>query len=167
MIRLNVFVRVNESNREETIKAAKELTACSLKEEGCIAYDTFESSTRPDVFMICETWQNAEVLAAHEKSPHFAQYVGIIQKLAEMKLDLMRLFENSLIKSAIPLSFRVELVEFLMDKYSFNPISCVIRFKFQQDIAGISGTTGKMIDKPILPKFLLHLFVSYNFHFPR
>ncbi len=47
MIRLNVFVRVNESNREEAIKAAKELTACSLKEEGCIAYDTFESSTRP------------------------------------------------------------------------------------------------------------------------
>ena len=26
MIRLNVFVRVNESNREEAIKAAKELT---------------------------------------------------------------------------------------------------------------------------------------------
>ena len=57
------------------------------KEEGCIAYDTFESSTRHDVFMICETWQNAEVLAAHEKSPHFGKYVGIIQELAEMKLE--------------------------------------------------------------------------------
>ena len=43
----------------------------------------------------------------------------------------------------------------------------MIRFKFQQDITGISGATGKMIDKPVLPKFLLHLFVSYNFHFPR
>ena len=52
MIRLNVFVRVNESNREEAIKAAKELTACSLKEEGSIAYDTFESSPRPAVVMI-------------------------------------------------------------------------------------------------------------------
>ena len=93
MIRLNVFVRVSETNREKAIEAAKELTACSLKEEGCIAYDTFESSTRHDVFMICETWQNAEVLAAHEKSSHFsksahfAQYVGIIQELAEMKLE--------------------------------------------------------------------------------
>ena len=88
MIRLNVFVRVNETNREKAIEAAKELTACSLKEEGCIAYDTFESSTRRDVFMICETWQNAEVLAAHEKTAHFAQYVGIIQELAEMKLEM-------------------------------------------------------------------------------
>ena len=43
MIRLNVFVRVNETNREKAIEAAKELTACSLKEEGCIAYDTFEN----------------------------------------------------------------------------------------------------------------------------
>ena len=46
MIRLNVFVRVSETNREKAIEAAKELTACSLKEEGCIAYDTFESSSR-------------------------------------------------------------------------------------------------------------------------
>lgn len=87
MIRLNVFVRVSETNREKAIEAAKELTTCSLKEEGCITYDTFESSTRHDVFMICETWQNAEVLAAHEKSPHFGKYVGIIQELAEMKLE--------------------------------------------------------------------------------
>lgn len=87
MIRLNVFVRVNETNRDKAIEAAKELTAHSLKEEGCIAYDTFASSTRPDVFMICETWLNAEVLDAHSQTPHFAQYVGIIQELAEMKIE--------------------------------------------------------------------------------
>ena len=87
MIRLNVFIQVSAENRAAVLESAKELVAYSLKDNGCIAYDTFESSTRPDVFMICETWQNAEVLAAHEKSPHFAQYVGIIQKLAEMKLE--------------------------------------------------------------------------------
>lgn len=87
MIRLNVFVQVNETNREKAIEAAKALTACSLKEEGCISYDTYESCTRRDVFMICETWENAEVLATHEKSAHFTQYVGVIQELAEMKLE--------------------------------------------------------------------------------
>lgn len=87
MIRLNVFVRVEETNRALAIETAKELTACSLKEEGCVAYDTFESCTRPDVFMICETWQNADVLKAHEASAHFAKYVGRIQELAEMKLE--------------------------------------------------------------------------------
>lgn len=87
MIRLNVFVRVGNQNRNEAIAAAKALTECSLKENGCVAYDTFESSTRPDVFMICETWQNAEVLAAHEASEHFGRYVGRLQELGEMKLE--------------------------------------------------------------------------------
>ena len=87
MLRLNCFFQANEGKYDEALQAAIALTAASLKDEGNIAYDTFESATRPDVFMICETWQNAEVLAAHEKTAHFAQYVGIIQELAEMKLE--------------------------------------------------------------------------------
>ncbi len=87
MLRINVFIRVDEANKAKAVEAAKELTACSVKEEGCIAYDTFESSTRPDVFMICETWLNEEVLAAHEKTEHFAKNVRIIQELAEMKIE--------------------------------------------------------------------------------
>jgi len=36
MIRLNVFVRVSETNREKAIEAAKELTACSLKKKDAL-----------------------------------------------------------------------------------------------------------------------------------
>ena len=81
MIRLNVFVRVSETNREKAIEAAKELTACSLKEEGCIAYDTFESSTRRDVFMICETWQDQASLDLHAHAEHFTRLVPQIKAL--------------------------------------------------------------------------------------
>ena len=87
MIRLNVFVRVNESNREEAIKAAKELVAQSLNDNGCIAYDVFESATRKDVLMICETWKDAESLDAHEKAAHFITLVPKLQELGKMKLE--------------------------------------------------------------------------------
>ena len=70
MIRLNVFIRTTESNREELVNTARELVAASLKDEGCVAYDLFESSTRRDVLMICETWSDAKALAASQ----FAQY---------------------------------------------------------------------------------------------
>ena len=66
MIRLNVFIRTTESNREELVRTAKELAAASLKDEGCVAYDLFESSTRNDGQMICETGSDANALAAHE-----------------------------------------------------------------------------------------------------
>lgn len=58
MIRLNVFIQVKEEkDRAAVIALAKELVAASLNDEGCIAYDVFESATRPDVLMICETWK--------------------------------------------------------------------------------------------------------------
>lgn len=87
MIRLNVFIQVSDSNRASVLEAAKELVACSLQEKGCIAYDIFESATRKDVLMICETWENAEALAMHEKANHFVTLVPKIQGLASMKLE--------------------------------------------------------------------------------
>ena len=60
MIRLNVFIQVSAENRAAVLESAKELVAYSLKDNGCIAYDVFESATRSDVLMICETWKDAE-----------------------------------------------------------------------------------------------------------
>ena len=70
MIRLNVFIQVSAENRAAVLESAKELVAYSLKDNGCIAYDVFESATRSDVLMICETWKDAESLSAHEKADH-------------------------------------------------------------------------------------------------
>lgn len=87
MIRLNVFIQVNESNRSVALETAKELVAQSLKDNGCIAYDAFESATRRDVLMICETWKDAESLAAHEQAAHFVTLVPKLQELGDMKLE--------------------------------------------------------------------------------
>ncbi len=87
MIRLNCFIQVEESKREQVLALAKELVAASLKDEGCIAYDIFESSTRRDVMMICETWKDAVSLDAHSKSAHFTTLVPQIQNLGSLKLE--------------------------------------------------------------------------------
>ncbi|WP_455997784.1 putative quinol monooxygenase [Phocaeicola barnesiae] len=87
MIRLNVFIQVDEKNHDAVVAAAKELVAASLKDQGCIAYDLFQSATRPDVLMICETWADAASLSAHEAASHFPTLVPRIQSLAAMKLE--------------------------------------------------------------------------------
>ncbi len=87
MIRLNVFIQVSAERRAATLEAAKALTACSLQDKGCIAYDIFESATRPDVLLICETWTDADALAAHSATEHFERYVGQIEQLGQMKLE--------------------------------------------------------------------------------
>ena len=87
MIRLNVFIQVSEANRAQVLDAAKDLVAQSLKDNGCVAYDIFESATRPDVLMICETWKDQACLDGHQAAPHFTTLVPKIQELAEMKIE--------------------------------------------------------------------------------
>lgn len=87
MIRLNVFISVEEVNRATVLAAAKELTAASVKEDGCIAYDIYESATHADVLMICETWKNAEALANHEKQASFIKNIAILKELTKIKLE--------------------------------------------------------------------------------
>ena len=87
MIRLNCFISVSEENRTAVLEAAKRLTAASLEQDGCIAYDIFESATRHNVLMICETWRDKAALDAHSASKVFHDEVKIMHDLAEMKLE--------------------------------------------------------------------------------
>lgn len=91
MIRLNCFFQASKGKYSEALEAAIALTAKSQKHEGNIAYDVFESATRPDVFMICETWRDQKALDAHSATPEFAQYVGKIQECGQLKLEQMEM----------------------------------------------------------------------------
>lgn len=87
MIRLNAFIKVSEANRQEVLEAARRLTEASVKQNGCIAYDIFESATRRDVLMFCETWRDQEALDAHATSDVFVKETKIIHDLADLKLE--------------------------------------------------------------------------------
>lgn len=87
MIRLNCFIQVSPDKRDTVLEAARSLTATSVAQDGCIAYDIFTSATRPDVMMICETWRNQAALDAHSASDEFVRYVGIMRDNAAMKLE--------------------------------------------------------------------------------
>ncbi len=87
MIRLNCFFQAKKGHYNEALEAAILLTAASQKHGGCIAYDVFESATRKDVFMICETWADQASLDAHSKTDEFAQYVSCMEVCGELKLE--------------------------------------------------------------------------------
>jgi len=88
MIRLNVFIRTTDSNREEVVNTARELVAASLKDEGCVAYDLFESTTRngrADDLRDVERRQGAG--RATSRPSHFTTLVPRLHQLGEMKLE--------------------------------------------------------------------------------
>lgn len=87
MIRINCFIAVDEEKKEIVLEAAKRLTEASQKQEGCIAYDVFESATRRNVLMICETWRDQIALDAHFASKVFEEEVAVMQKYGELKIE--------------------------------------------------------------------------------
>lgn len=87
MIRLNCFFKAQEGKYDTALEAAIALTGMSQMHDGCIAYDVFESGTRGDVFMICETWKDQSSLDAHAATPEFGKYVGIMQECGDLKLE--------------------------------------------------------------------------------
>lgn len=89
MLRLNCFFKAKEGEYGRALEAAIALVAKSQKHAGCIAYDAFESATRPDVFTIIETWQDQASLDAHSQTPEFKEYVGIMQECGELKVEVM------------------------------------------------------------------------------
>lgn len=89
MIRLNCFFQAKAGMYDKALEAATCLTAYSQKHAGCIAYDTFESATRPDVFCIIETWADQPSLDAHSATPEFAQYVAVLNECGTMKIEQM------------------------------------------------------------------------------
>ena len=89
MIRLNVFFEKKESVKAEELNAlCQELVEKSLKDNGNVAYDYFVSGTRNGVMMICETWQNEEMLKAHMATDHFTTLVPKIEALTKSGLKL-------------------------------------------------------------------------------
>lgn len=87
MIRLNCFFQAKEERLAEALEAAKALTAASLEQEGCIAYDVFESATRPGILLICETWQDDKTLADHMASEPFVKYAAVLDDTGTLKIE--------------------------------------------------------------------------------
>ena len=88
MIRLNCFFQaVDAAKYKDALRAAVALTEKSRNHAGCIAYDVFQSATRSDVFMICETWKDQASLKAHAETPEFKKYVSEIEACGQMKLE--------------------------------------------------------------------------------
>ncbi len=75
MIRINAFFQINEGANEQFLAAITPLVEASQKEAGCIAYDLFASSTRADVYLMCETWADQAAIDAHNASAHFTSIV--------------------------------------------------------------------------------------------
>ncbi len=81
MIRINVMIQTTPENRAQLLDNLLELAEKSRAEQGCIDYEILENSRDSLRFMILETWENQEVLSAHQQSEHFTRIIPLNKEL--------------------------------------------------------------------------------------
>ena len=81
---INIFVTINVTadKRAKVLELLAELTEASQKENGNLRYQYYLHPTDPAQIVICERWENAAVLAAHEATKHFTTLLPQIGGLA-------------------------------------------------------------------------------------
>ena len=88
MIRLNVFLPIEDVQKKEAVKfVATELVEKSLHDKGCKGYDIFESCTVDNHMMICETWATRADLEAHMQTEHFKTLVPKLEAIATLTME--------------------------------------------------------------------------------
>ncbi|MEO5983320.1 MAG: putative quinol monooxygenase [Pedococcus sp.] len=63
-----------KSGSQDTVRdVLTKLAAATREEEGCLAYDLFESAAAPGTFVTVERWRGQADLDAHLTTPHIAE----------------------------------------------------------------------------------------------
>ena len=86
---INIFVTINVTadKRAKMLELLAELTAASQKENGNLRYQYYLHPTDPAQIVICERWENAAVLAAHEATKHFTTLLQIGDLASSVDID--------------------------------------------------------------------------------
>jgi quinol monooxygenase YgiN len=87
MIRLNVTVTVAAEYHTEVTEALNLLAAASRAEEGCIGYEIYQNTIRPEQMLIVETWQDQAALDAHQQTTHYTTILPPLDGKMEMSLE--------------------------------------------------------------------------------
>jgi quinol monooxygenase YgiN len=85
MIRTVVLITAKPGRREELLALFGANAPIVRQEKGCIEYvahvdadgiGPFQTKLGPDSFIILETWESPETLAAHVTAPHMVTYAA-------------------------------------------------------------------------------------------
>jgi quinol monooxygenase YgiN len=77
-LRVVATLPLDPAQSVEAAAALATLAAASREEEGCYAYDVFESTTAPGTFVTVEAWRSQEDMDAHMATPHIGKAFEVL-----------------------------------------------------------------------------------------
>jgi quinol monooxygenase YgiN len=83
-------IQIDASKGAEIEAAFEKMRAATLKESGCIAYQSYLDRGDSGTFFMFEKWENDESLKAHFNTPHMAEFGAALGKAGVKGTDVWK-----------------------------------------------------------------------------
>ncbi len=80
-ISVHVLFEARPGSGNAAEKVLVQLQECSRKDPGCLQYDMHRHPENRDQFMLFERWESREMLDAHLKLAHLAEFENVVKDL--------------------------------------------------------------------------------------
>jgi quinol monooxygenase YgiN len=83
-------IQIDAAKRAEVEAAFDKMRAATLKEVGCVAYQSYLDRGDAGTFFMFEKWENDEALKAHFNTPHMAEFGAALGKAGVKGTDVWK-----------------------------------------------------------------------------
>ena len=84
------IIRMDPSDVDKAVDAAKAVMAETIKEPGCQTYVFTRDLSEAGTFRIFEEWDDEDALGAHFKMPHMAEFQKVLGSLKITEVNVKR-----------------------------------------------------------------------------
>lgn len=88
MFIIHAVMQVNPAREEQFLAEAKLLLAATHQEEGNLSYELYKHAAQENIYIMVETWRDAEAMANHNTSPHFTGFAAKAAEFLTAPLDV-------------------------------------------------------------------------------
>ena len=90
MIYVIAELRMKPGTAEKAFAEGRKAVAETVKEDGCISYDLYQSVTDPTRLVVVERWESREALTRHFETPHLKAWRAAgAEFIAERKVEVI------------------------------------------------------------------------------
>lgn len=90
MIVVSGEIEVAEAGLDRAVAAAREMTAATQQEEGCLFYTFYRDLENPCLFRVFEEWRDDAALKAHFDSAHMGHFRERLAGAKVVRRDVKR-----------------------------------------------------------------------------
>lgn len=89
---INASFFIKENQRENFLTDTKELISETRKEEGCLAYNLYESLEERNTFIMVEKWKDQIAIDIHNQNPLLQNFISKVADYS-IKAPYLKIFE--------------------------------------------------------------------------